>query len=177
MSRIGDKPIALNDKVKVSIENSKIKVVGNKGVLEHEIPDSVSVAVNDNQLVVTPNDNHRKTKAIHGLTRSLLANMVTGVNTGFQKDLLIQGVGYRAQISGKKLIVNIGYSHPVEYQIPDDITITVADNTKISVQGIDKQRVGQASATIRQFRKPEPYKGKGIRYADEYIKLKEGKTV
>ena len=177
MSRIGKQPIAVNDSVKVSIENRTVKTIGSKGVLEHEIPESMEVVIDDKQLFVKDKENSRNSKALHGLTRSLLANMVTGVAKGFQKDLEIQGVGYRAQASGKKLTINIGYSHPIEYVIPDDVSITVVDNTKISVSGIDKQRVGQVAATIRQFRKPEPYKGKGIRYANEVVKLKEGKTV
>ena len=177
MSRIGKQPIAVNDSVKVSIENRTVKTIGSKGVLEHEIPESMEVVIDDKQLFVKDKENSRNSKALHGLTRSLLANMVTGVAKGFQKDLEIQGVGYRAQASGKKLTINIGYSHPIEYVIPDDVSITVVDNTKISVSGIDKQRVGQVAATIRQFRKPEPYKGKGIRYANEVVKIKEGKTV
>ena len=177
MSRIGKKPIVINDSVKVSIENGTVKASGGKGVLEHKIPESMEVAIDDKQLLVTDKENSRRSRAMHGLTRSLLANMVTGVVEGFQKELEIQGVGYRAQASGKKLTVNIGYSHPVEYVIPDDISITVVENTKISISGIDKQRVGQVAATIRQFRKPEPYKGKGIRYANELVQIKEGKTV
>ncbi len=177
MSRIGSKPILLNDKVKVNVKDKDVTVTGSRGELSHVIPNSINVEIIENRITVTVADESRKTKALHGLTRSLLANMVKGVDSGFQKELLINGVGYRAQVSGKKLVINVGYSHPVEYKVPDDVKITVADNTKITVDGIDKQRVGQVSATIRQFRKPEPYKGKGIRYADEYIRMKEGKTV
>ncbi len=177
MSRIGSKPIELNDKIKVSVQGKNVTVSGKKGELNHIIPDSVNLETDDKQITVSVTDKSRKTRAMHGLTRSLLANMVKGVDAGFQKELLIHGVGYRAQISGKKLVINVGYSHPIEFNVPGDIKITVTDNTKIVVEGIDKQRVGQVSATIRQFRKPEPYKGKGIRYADEYIRMKEGKTV
>ncbi len=177
MSRIGNKPIELNNNINVSVQNKDVTVSGSKGELHHIIPDSIKVETSDKQITVSVTDKGRKTRALHGLTRSLLANMVKGVDAGFQKELQINGVGYRAQISGKKLVINVGYSHPIEFDVPEDVKITVTDNTKIVVEGIDKQRVGQVSATIRQFRKPEPYKGKGIRYADEYIRMKEGKTV
>jgi large subunit ribosomal protein L6 len=177
MSRIGGKPIQLKQSVKVNIDGNNVKVTGSKGELEHILPKSISLQLSESELLVIRENDQRQLRAMHGLTRSLLANMITGVNDGFKKDLEIQGIGYRAQVKEKNLVLNLGYSHPVEYPIPDDVDISVTDNTKISVQGIDKQRVGQVAATIRQFRKPEPYKGKGIRYAGEVISMKEGKTV
>ena len=177
MSRIGNKPIPIASNVKIDIKGDKIKVTGAKGALEHVIPEGIKAEQKDEKIVVTRANDTRRSKALHGLTRSLLANMVTGVATGFEKALEIHGVGYRAQIQKKKLILNLGYSHPIEYQIPDYVDISVTENTKITVQGIDKQRVGQIAAIIREFRKPEPYKGKGVRYVNEYIRMKEGKTV
>ena len=176
MSRIGKQPIVLKD-AKVNLNGKRIEVVGKKGKLEHIIPDSIGIELSDAQAVVTCADGSRRTRELHGLTRSLIFNMVHGVQTGFSKNLEIQGVGYRAQVKGTTLVLNLGYSHPVEFPIPAGVEIIVADNTKITVNGIDKQRVGQVAATIRQFRKPEPYKGKGIRYEGEYIMMKEGKTV
>ncbi len=177
MSRIGMKAITLGSGVKVELEQKNIKVSGKKGTLEHAIPDLIDVVVAVDKITVTRVDESRPAKSLHGLTRTLIANMVTGVDTGFKKDLLIQGVGYRAQVKGKTLALNLGYSHPVDYPIPDDVEISVAENVKITVEGSDKQRVGQVAATIRGFRKPEPYKGKGIRYQGEHIALKEGKKV
>ena len=177
MSRIGNQVIPLVNDIKIDIEGKKIKVAGKKGTLEHTIPDEIDVEHEDNQLVVKRKNEGRRSRALHGLTRSLLANMVAGVNVGFQKGLEIHGVGYRAQVKNKKLVLSLGYSHPIEYEIPDDINVTVTDNTKLTVQGVDKQQVGQIAAIIRDFRKPEPYKGKGIRYVNEYILMKEGKTV
>ncbi len=177
MSRIGDRPIPLSTGIDVKQDGVKVEISGKLGVLTHIIPDCVSISVENNELRVGAGNHSRQCKALHGLTRSLLANLVTGVDTGFEKKLEIHGVGYRAQVSGKNLILNVGYSHPVEFSIPDGIDITVVENTKVAVKGIDKQRVGQVAATIRQFRKPEPYKGKGIRYVGEYILMKEGKTV
>ena len=177
MSRIGYKVIPVNGKIKIDLQGKKVKIIGSKGALEHTIPEEIDLEIKDNELTVKRINNSRRSKSLHGLTRSLLSNMVKGVESGFEKQLEIHGVGYRAQVKGKKLILNLGYSHSVEYQIPDDVTIAVTENTKISVQGTNKQQVGQVAAIIRDYRKPEPYKGKGVRYANEYILMKEGKSV
>lgn len=175
MSRIGKKPIDLPSGVKVSIEGNTVKVEG-KSQLSIPFSPLLSVALDGNQIVVSRKDETRESSAQQGLIRSLIKNMVIGVTEGFKKELTIVGVGFRAQLTGKKLVMNLGYSHPIEYTVPEGIKVTVADNVKILIEGADKQAVGEAAATIRRFRKPEPYKGKGIRYADEQITLKEGKS-
>ena len=177
MSRIGNKPVTVPSGVKVELVNDIIKVEGPKAKLDKLLPPLVELAIEDTLVTVSRVEETKRARAMHGLTRSLIASMVIGVTEGFKKDLEIIGVGYRAQMSGNKLNINLGYSHPIEYDVPEGVTVTVTDNTKISVQGPDKQIVGQVAATIRGFRKPEPYKGKGIRYAGEQIVLKEGKTV
>lgn len=177
MSRIGNKPISLSSGVTVTVDGKNVTVKGSKGELEHVVPELIELVVEDNRVVVSRANDGREARALHGLTRTLVANMVTGVNTGFTKELSIEGVGYRAKVSGRKLELNLGYSHPVSYTVPDGVDVSVTDNTKIAVTGTDKQKVGQVAATIRQFRKPEPYKGKGIRYATEHVRRKEGKTV
>ncbi len=176
MSRIGKKPIAIPAGVKVTVADGAVTVEG-KDKLSLPLPPLVSVAVEGSEVIVSRQDEERASSAMQGLARSLINNMVIGVSAGFKKELQIVGVGYRAQISGKKLVLNLGYSHPVEYMVPEGAKVTVADNVKITVEGADKQLVGQVAATIRRFRKPEPYKGKGIRYVDEQITLKEGKSV
>ena len=176
MSRIGKKAIDLPSGVKVSVTDGVVTVEG-KSKLTLALPPKVSVEVEENVVRVGRLDDSRESSAMQGLARSLINNMVIGVVAGFKKDLQIVGVGYRAQLTGKKLVLNVGFSHPIEYQVPEGITITVTDNVKISVEGADKQLVGEAAATIRRFRKPEPYKGKGIRYVNEQITLKEGKSV
>lgn len=175
MSRIGKKPIAVPSGVKVAVEAGAITVEG-KAKLSMTLPPLVSAAVEGDSIVVSRQDESRASSAMQGLARSLINNMVVGVTQGFRKDLQIVGVGFRAAVAGNKLTLNIGYSHPVEYQIPDGVKVTVTDNVKLAVEGADKQLVGEAAATIRRFRKPEPYKGKGIRYTDEQIILKEGKS-
>ncbi len=177
MSRIGNKPVPIGKGVKINIDGQKIQVNGSKGALEHVLPDLICVEKNGENLLVKRENEGRQAKSLHGLTRSLIANMVQGVDTGFTKELEIQGVGYKAQANGKKLVMNLGYSHPIEYLIPPGVEIKVNENTKIAIQGTDKQQVGQVAATIRDFKKPEPYKGKGIRYVGEHIAIKEGKTV
>jgi large subunit ribosomal protein L6 len=177
MSRIGNKPIPVPAGVKVELSDDIVKVEGAKAKLERKLPPLVSVELGDNLITVKRENDSKSARAMHGLTRSLLEGMVTGVSKGFVKKLEIVGVGYRGQVAGNKLTINLGYSHPVEYTVPDGITVTVTDNTKLSVEGADKQAVGQVAAIIRGFRKPEPYKGKGIRYEGEHIVLKEGKTV
>ena len=177
MSRIGNKPIPVPAGVKVELSDDIVKVEGAKAKLERKLPPMVSVELGDNLITVKRENDTKRARAMHGLTRSLLEGMVTGVSKGFIKKLEIVGVGYRASVAGNKLTINLGYSHPVEFTVPDGITVTVTDNTKLTVEGADKQAVGQVAAIIRGFRKPEPYKGKGIRYEGEHIVLKEGKTV
>lgn len=176
MSRIGNIPIAVPSGVKVSVSANTVTVEG-KSKLDMPIPELVSVAVDNNEVVVSRKDESRKSGALQGLTRSLINNMVIGVTEGFKKELVVIGVGFRAQVTGNKLVMNLGYSHPIEYDIPKGITVTVGEGLRVSIEGADKQLVGEVAATIRRFRAPEPYKGKGIRYADERIVLKEGKSV
>lgn len=178
MSRIGKKPISIPAGVKVTISNNTMAVEGAKVKLIKNIPPEVEIVV-DNSLVKvnTPNES-KSSSAMQGLTRSLLAGMIEGVKNGFKKNLEIIGVGYRAKLNNpKQLELALGFSHPVIYDIPQGINVTVTDTTKICVEGADKQLVGEVSATIRRFKKPEPYKGKGIRYVGEHVPLKEGKTV
>lgn len=174
MSRIGKKPIAIPQGVEVLVEGQKVTVKGPKGTLTDEFLPCVSIAKEENNIVVTLNDTSKSN--IHGLTRTLIQNMVTGVSTGFEKSLEINGVGYRAQKQGNKLVLTLGYSHPVEIEEIDGITIEVPAQNQIIVKGCDKQLVGQVAANIREKRLPEPYKGKGIKYADERIRRKEGKA-
>lgn len=176
MSRIGKKPVPVPAGVKVSVNGGTISVEG-KEKLTISIPPKVSVEVQDNNVLVTRNDESRESSAMQGLARSLINNMVIGVTDGFRKDLQIIGVGYKAQINGSNLVLNLGYSHTIEYQVPKTVKVSVVDNTKITIEGADKHLVGETAATIRRFRQPEPYKGKGIRYSDEKITLKEGKSV
>jgi large subunit ribosomal protein L6 len=176
MSRIGKKPIPVPSGVKVTINGASVVVEG-KSKLSWELPELVKAELVGNEVIVSRDDDSRRSSAMQGLARSLINNMVVGVSQGFKKELAVIGVGYKVQVSGKKLVLNLGYSHVIEYEIPAGLTVTVADGNKIIVEGADKQMVGQAAATIRSFRKPEPYKGKGIRYVDEQITLKEGKTV
>lgn len=176
MSRIGKQAIELPAGVKFSIADDVVTIEG-KSKLTMTLPPHVAVELEDNKIRVSLTDDSRQANAMWGLTRSLLNNMVIGVVTDFKKELQIVGVGYRAQINGNTLVLNVGYSHPVEYTVPEGVKVSVVDNTKIVVEGADKQAVGQAAATIRRFRKPEPYKGKGIRYVDEQVILKEGKSV
>ncbi|MCR4961285.1 MAG: 50S ribosomal protein L6 [Lachnospiraceae bacterium] len=176
MSRIGKMPIAIPAGVTVDIaENNKVTVKGPKGTLERVLPKEMELKLEGAELVVGRPNDLKKMKSLHGLTRTLINNMVIGVSNGYEKKLEVNGVGYRAQKSGKKLTLNLGYSHPVEMEDPDGIE-TVVDGNIITVKGIDKEKVGQFAAEIRDKRRPEPYKGKGIKYADEVIRRKEGKT-
>ena len=176
MSRIGRLPIDIPAGVEVKIEEgNKVTVKGPKGTLEKCLPVEMTIKQEDNQVVVTRPNDLKKMKSLHGLTRTLVANMVTGVTKGYEKVLEINGVGYRAQKQGKKLILSLGYSHPVEMEDPEGLESTV-DGNKIIVSGISKEKVGQYAAEIRDKRRPEPYKGKGIKYADEVIRRKVGKT-
>lgn len=175
MSRIGRKPIPIPEGVEVKIEGKVVTVKGPKGVLTHTVPPEIDVVIEDGEIKVQRKGDNRRSKALHGLTRTLIANMVKGVTEGFEKRLEIVGVGYRAQLEGNALRLSLGYSHPVIYPIPEGIEIQVPQPTKIVVRGIDKQRVGQVAAEIRAFRKPDSYKGKGIRYEGEVVRLKAGK--
>ncbi len=175
MSRIGKKPINISSGVKVTLDGQNIKVEGPKGRLERVVHDQMEIKVEADQLLVAPRT--EKSNALQGLTRSLVANMVDGVTTGFSKVLEINGVGYRAELKGSTLNLSLGYSHPVEYPLPQGISAEVdAKANTITVSGIDKELVGATAAKIRSFREPEPYKGKGIKYADERIMRKAGKT-
>lgn len=176
MSRIGRMPISIPDGVTVNIaEANQVTVKGPKGTLNAALPVAMTLKQEDGQVIVTRPNDHKKNKALHGLTRSLLNNMVIGVSAGYSKLLEVNGVGYRVAKQGKKLTLNLGYSHPVEMEDPEGIETTV-DGNKITVSGIDKQKVGQYAAQIREKRPPEPYKGKGIKYSTEIIRRKAGKT-
>ncbi len=179
MSRIGKKEIPLPDKVKVSVGASgELAVEGPKGKLQWTLPREIKMEQADNILRFSPTDEgSKKVKALHGLSRSLVANMITGVSEGFKRNLEIQGVGFKANVQGSILNLALGKSHPINFPIPNEIKITVTDNTKIAVEGIDRQLVGQVASDIRSYYPPEPYKGKGIRYSDEVVRRKEGKTV
>ena len=175
MSRIGRQPIAVPDGVEISIEPELVKVKGPKGELEERVSRAIAVAQENGEIVVTRSTDRGEHRALHGLTRSLIANMVEGVTDGFEKRLEIQGVGYRAQLQGNKLVLALGYSHPVEVNAPDGIDFEVPLPTRVTVRGISKQVVGEVAAYIRKQRPPEPYKGKGIRYEGEYVARKVGK--
>ena len=175
MSRIGKNPVPLPDKVTVSLDGLTVKVKGPKGELERTLPEGVSVSQEENTIVVTPSTTKRFSRERHGLCRTLVANMVEGVSNGYSKSLEIVGVGSRAQVKGKTLVVSAGYSHPVEMEPPDGITFKVENNTKVIVSGIDKELVGNEAAKVRAIRPPEPYKGKGIKYEGERILRKAGK--
>ena len=176
MSRIGKKPIAIPAGVKVTIADGGVQVEG-KSKLSMVLPPRVTAEVKDNQVLVSAADESRTANAMHGLARSLIQNMVIGVSQGFRKELQIVGIGYKAAVAGSKLNLSLGYSHPIAFAIPAGIKVTVTPENKIVVEGCDKQLVGETAAQIRRFRKPEPYKGKGIRYVDERIVLKDGKSV
>ena len=176
MSRIGKKPIDIPAGVKVTIADGNVVVEG-KEKLSMALPPHVTAVVSENQVLVSAADETRKANAMHGLARSLIQNMVIGVSQGFRKELQIVGIGYKAAVAGSVLNLSLGYSHPIAFQIPAGIKVTVTPENKITVEGCDKQLVGETAAQIRRFRKPEPYKGKGIRYVDERIVLKEGKSV
>jgi large subunit ribosomal protein L6 len=176
MSRIGLKPIEIPSGVEVKLNGNTVTVKGPKGELTRELHSDMKVVVAETQVTVERPSDQKEHRSLHGTTRSLLANMVEGVSKGFEKQLQIIGVGYRAQKQGNKVIVNAGYSHPVEIDPIDGIEIDVPSNTSVIVKGIDKEKVGAVAANIRGIRPPEPYKGKGIRYVDEYVRRKEGKT-
>ncbi|MDX1680574.1 MAG: 50S ribosomal protein L6 [Akkermansiaceae bacterium] len=177
MSRVGTKPIALPDKVEVKINGSEVVVEGPKGKLDFTLPAGISIKTEDGEVVLTRASEKREHRALHGTCRSLVSNMIHGVSEGFSKNLEIHGVGMRAAVKGKDLDLSLGFSHPLLHPIPEGLTVTVDENTKIKVEGIDKQLVGQFAAEVRSFYPPEPYKGKGVRYVDEYVRRKEGKSV
>ena len=178
MSRIGNKAVDIPGGVKVNIGNDgAVAVEGPKGKLNWQLPREIKANVADNRISLVRGAETRSVKALHGLARSLVNNMVQGVSVGFTKDLIIEGVGFKAAVQGNNLNLALGFSHPVLHPIPEGIKVTVAENTKISITGIDKHLVGQVAADIRRYYPPEPYKGKGVRYAGEVIRRKEGKTV
>lgn len=178
MSRIGRKPVAIPSGVTVEIKDNLVTVKGPKGELSYAFLPEVSVKNEDGAIVVERKDDEQESRARHGLTRQLISNMVIGVSAGFEKKLEIIGVGYKAQAAGKKLTLNLGFSHPIDFPVPDGIEITQDEKNKniLIIQGIDKQKVGQVASVIRGYRPPEPYKGKGVRYIDEYVIRKAGKT-
>lgn len=175
MSRIGKLPIPLGDKVKVTVESGAVAVAGPKGSLRQALPPGITAKVDGGRLVVGRTDDSKQQRAYHGLARALLNNAVAGVTDGFKKELEIHGVGYRAQVTGKAVTFNLGHTHPIEFPLPEGITVTV-DRSKISVSGIDRQQVGQVAATIRALRPPDVYKQKGIRYVGEALRKKAGKA-
>jgi large subunit ribosomal protein L6 len=175
MSRVGKRPVAVPSGVTATVDGQLVKVKGSKGELSFVVPENVSVAMQDGAVAVNPRDETKDARAKWGMSRSQVANLVEGVTKGFERKLEINGVGYRAAVAGKVLKLSLGYSHDVDYDIPDGVTITTPRPTEIIVAGIDKRAVGQTAAEIREFRSPEPYKGKGVKYADEFIFRKEGK--
>jgi large subunit ribosomal protein L6 len=176
MSRVGKKPISVPEKVDVSYKDRLITVKGRKGTLSRTIHDDVDLKLEDNQIQVEIRQQDRKTRALQGLTRSLVDNMVTGVSSGFERVLEINGIGYRAEVKGQSLVLNLGFSNPVNFDLPDGVSASVDRNTIIKLTAIDKEKLGQTAASIRKLRPPEPYKGKGIKYAEERIIRKAGKT-
>jgi len=176
MSRVGKKPISIPDKTKITYSERILTVAGEKGTLSQPIHPAVDLKIEDGVMNVTLVAEDRNSKALQGLTRSLIDNMITGVNKGFERTLEINGIGYRAELSGKQVVLTVGYSNPVAFDLPEGISATVQKNNNIILSGIDKQKVGLAAAAIRKIRPPEPYKGKGIKYAEEHIRRKAGKT-
>jgi large subunit ribosomal protein L6 len=176
MSRVGKKPIPIPEKVKVTYKSGELSVQGQKGELSRSIHPAVTIKIEDGELSVEPLKSDKSSQALQGLTRSLVMNMVTGVESGFSRVLEINGIGYRAEVKGQNLILMLGYSHPVNFSLPDGVSASVERNNIIKLEGIDKEVLGQTAASIRRLRPPEPYKGKGIKFAEEYIRRKAGKT-
>jgi large subunit ribosomal protein L6 len=177
MSRIGKQPIAIPPKVKVEVKGQQVSVEGPKGKLKWELPRRTSLKVENGKVLVSRQGDDAQAKALHGMSRALVNNMVRGVSEGFVKKLEIQGVGFKAAVQGQAVNLSLGFSHPVVYPIPDQIKVTVEENTKLTIEGPDRQVVGEVAAEIRSFYPPEPYKGKGVRYLGEHVTRKEGKTV
>ncbi|MEO8447472.1 MAG: 50S ribosomal protein L6 [bacterium] len=176
MSRIGKKPVNISDKIKITQTSNKLEVTGPKGTLNLNLVDGVKIDVSSTEVNVTRNDDTKKNRALHGLYRSLIQNMVSGVNDGFSKKLELVGIGYRAELKGKSLIMMLGFSHPTVFVPPPDITLEVPSPNIVVVSGINKELVGLVASKIRSFRLPEPYKGKGIKYENEVVRRKAGKT-
>ncbi len=176
MSRIGKRPVQIPKDVTVEIENNKVTVKGPKGILSRQFPDKVEIAMKDGLVYVTPKDNSRQARSFHGLVRTLINNMVIGVHKGFQKELQIFGTGYKADVKGNVLVLNVGYSNPVEFPLPEGVKATVDKQVTIKLESIDKELLGNTAARIRAIRPVEPYKGKGIRYSDEEVRRKAGKS-
>lgn len=176
MSRIGNKPVTIPSNVTVDVNGHEVTVKGPKGELTRTFSSNIEMTINDNEVTFSRPNDQKDIRAIHGTTRAVFNNMVVGVSEGFTKELELIGVGYRAQLQGKKLTVNVGLSHPVYFDTPDGIEIEVPSNTRINIKGYDKEAVGALAANIRSTRPPEPYKGKGVRYVDEFVRRKEGKT-
>ena len=176
MSRIGKSPVLVPANVKVAMEGNRLKAEGPKGKLGLELPPKINAKIDGGRIVLTRENEERTSRSLHGLARSLVNNVIHGVSTGYVKQMEIIGVGFKAAVQGKKLVLNLGKSHPIEYPIPAEIKVTVADNVRLTIEGSDKQLVGAVAADIRGYHPPEPYKGKGVRYAGENIRRKEGKT-
>jgi large subunit ribosomal protein L6 len=177
MSRVGKQPINLPDKVSIKVADGNVHVEGPKGKLDYALPEGISLEQEGATVSIKRTSEDRRVRALHGTAQRLISNMVQGVSAGFKKDLEIQGVGFRAAVKGSHLDLSLGYSHPLLHPIPQGIKVTVNENTKISVEGIDKQVVGQFAADVRGYYPPEPYKGKGVRYVGEFVRRKEGKSV
>lgn len=175
MSRIANNPVPIPEGAQVKMEGQRLEIKGTKGSMEMNVHEYIGVLEQDNTLQIEVKSNEREALALAGTTRALVSNMVLGVTQGWERKLLLQGVGYRAQAQGKKLNLQLGFSHPIEYLLPEGIDVVTPSQTEIVVSGVDKQLVGQVSAEIRAFRPPEPYKGKGVRYADEHVRRKEAK--
>jgi len=176
MSRVGKSPITIPDGIEVKVENNLVTVKGPKGTLQKQMRNEITININDNVITFERSSDEKSVRALHGLTRNLVNNMIIGVKDGYEKTLLLNGVGYKANKQGKKLVLALGYSHPVELEDPEGITTSVPDQTTVKVEGIDKELVGQHAAVIRSKRPPEPYKGKGVKYQDEVIRRKAGKS-
>ena len=175
MSRVGKKPISIPEKIKASYQQRVVTIQGANGTLTQQIHPKIDLRIDGQTITVGMRDNNRKTAALQGMTRSLISNMVEGVSKGFERVLEINGIGYRAEARGKSIVFNLGFSHPVDFPLPEGISATVDKNNTLKLAGIDKQLIGQTAARIRQLRPPEPYKGKGIKYAEEYVQRKAGK--
>jgi large subunit ribosomal protein L6 len=176
MSRVGKKPIPIPAKTKISYQDRQLTVEGGKGKLSRSIHPAVDLQVKDGEINVSLTAEDKKSRALQGLTRSLVANMVTGVSRGFERILEINGIGYRAEVSGRTLVLHVGFSNPVRFELPKEISASIEKNNIIKLSGINKEMLGQTAAAIRRVRPPEPYKGKGIKYAEEYVRRKAGKT-
>jgi len=176
MSRVGKKPIPVPNKAKINYKDKVLTVQGEKGSLTREIHQAIDLEISDNVIHVTMLNENKENRALQGLTRSLVANMVTGVSTGFERVLEINGIGYRAELKGKSIVFNLGFSNPITFDLPDGVSATSEKNNIVKLVAIDKELLGRTAASIRQLRPPEPYKGKGIKYAEEYVQRKAGKT-